>query len=918
MTNATKESKSAEITKIREIKNVAEYRLSNGFKVLLVENHSAPVVTVLVLFKVGSRNEAVGFTGATHFLEHMLFKGTKKHNADKGNGIDDLLTQIGAYWNATTWFDRTSYFEVVPSEYLELCVQLEADRMRNLLLRQQDHDSEMSVVRNEFERGENYPEEALEKELYALAFREHPYHHPTIGWRSDVEGVSMEKLKEFYDTFYWPNNATLVLVGDFSSEKALKIVDKYYGKIASAPHTIPQVYTMEPPQEGERRFEIKRAGDLPRVWIGYHVPPANHPDNFPLAVMRHVLGGTSERSSRLYKSLIDSGIAADAFARHHDLKDPGLFILGAMLNPGVDPAKAEAILLEELVKLADQPVTNAELTRAKSANWKGTVLAKADPSSLAFMLGEAESKADWLWLMQYDERFDAVTPEEIMRVVKRYFLKHNRTVGYFIPEQQEVVNVSLFEGDGSYPKDTAEEGLVSPPPKHAEVPCTLSALMAMSPPVVKVKVPRPKAPITEYVSKVKKHTFANGFTLLLMETPGTQSLGISGITRAGKYFCHEKNSNLADLTIDLLPKGSAHYSKLEIAELLEGMGISSALDFSIDNYRVSFGTQLVSTDLPQFCPLLADVLRRPNFAATELAKTKIEWQAKYAEAMNSTRMQALSNLRRVLYPVGHPFHEKKFEEQLLELEQVSLADISLLHKTFFTPEATCISIVGDIEMEKTIELFEQSFGDWTRGQARTIVIPEVASAKKRERIDIHMPDKRSADVVIGHPTSLKRTDKDFYAARIANAALGQDTITSRLGQIVRDRAGLTYGIYSSFADTAFGHAPWSVGLSVNPHNIDKALALVSEVLKDYIEGGITPDELEKETGRAIGSFKVGLASSLGIARVLSEFEFLELGVNELDKITSRYAAVTKEQVDHALHKYMHPDQAVTVVAGTLK
>ena len=182
-------------------KGVVEYKYDNGLKLLLVENHTAPVVTILVLYKVGSRNEGVGFTGATHFLEHMLFKGTKAHNADKGNGIDDLLTQIGAYWNATTWFDRTSYFEVVPIEYMELCVKLEADRMRNLRLRQEDRNSEMPVVRNELERGENYPEEVLEKELYAISFREHPYHHPTIGWRSDVEGVPLDRLKKFYDTF---------------------------------------------------------------------------------------------------------------------------------------------------------------------------------------------------------------------------------------------------------------------------------------------------------------------------------------------------------------------------------------------------------------------------------------------------------------------------------------------------------------------------------------------------------------------------------------------------------------------------------------------------------------------------------------------------------------------------------------------
>ncbi len=283
--------------KVSEVKGVSEFKLENGLRVLIAENHSAPVATLLVVYRVGSRNEAVGNTGSTHFLEHMLFKGTENHNAEKGNGIDDLLTQIGAYWNATTWFDRTSYYEVVPNDFLEMCVELEADRMRNLRLRQEDHDSEMSVVRNELERGENHPEEALEKELYAIAFREHPYHHPTIGWRSDVESVPMSRLRDFYNTFYWPNNATVIALGDFTTDHALELINKHFGSIPTAPHAIPEVYTTEPPQEGERRFEVTRAGDMPRVWIGFHVPEATHDDNYPLAAIRHLLQHFSERAA---------------------------------------------------------------------------------------------------------------------------------------------------------------------------------------------------------------------------------------------------------------------------------------------------------------------------------------------------------------------------------------------------------------------------------------------------------------------------------------------------------------------------------------------------------------------------------------------------------------------------------------------
>jgi zinc protease len=357
---------------------------------------------------------------------------------------------------------------------------------------------------------------------------------------------------------------------------------------------------------------------------------------------------------------------------------------------------------------------------------------------------------------------------------------------------------------------------------------------------------------------------------------------------------------------------------MEIAEILEGMGVSSALDFSLDNYRLSFNTTLVVSDLAEYSKLLADVLRRPSFDPEELVKTKIEWKAKYAEAMNSTRMLAFNKLRGNLYPKEHPFYESNFDDQLAELDQVSLPAIKELHEGLVKPNSMIVAIVGDIDFDKTIEIFERAFGDWTGGSTKQIVIPEVGLPAKPDRLTINLPDKRSADVVLGHPCSLKRSSADFYSARIANAALGQDTITSRLGQIVRDRAGLTYGIYSAFSDTAFGQAPWTVGLSVNPHNVDKALSLVSEVLKDFLDTGITEEELAKETGRAIGSFKVGLASSLGIARALSEFEFLGMGVAELDKITDRYASITKKQVDDAMRKYMHPDKALTVVSGTFR
>ncbi|MBD0370788.1 MAG: insulinase family protein [Pyrinomonadaceae bacterium] len=222
---------------------IEEYRLGNGMKVLLVENRVAPVVTVMVVYRVGSRNEATGYTGATHLLEHMMFKGTPTFNKTNKTQIAATLQRIGASFNATTWYDRTNYFETVPSDQMELAIKLEADRMRNSYIADEDRQSEMTVVRNELERGQNEPSEVLDEAVYAAAFREHPYHHPTIGWRADVEGVPTARLKEFYDTFYHPNNATTILVGDFERTRALELITKYFGAYEGSTKPIPEVYT---------------------------------------------------------------------------------------------------------------------------------------------------------------------------------------------------------------------------------------------------------------------------------------------------------------------------------------------------------------------------------------------------------------------------------------------------------------------------------------------------------------------------------------------------------------------------------------------------------------------------------------------------------------------------------------------------
>lgn len=423
-------------TKITEYDGITEYKLnSNGLKVLLVPRRAAPVAAFMVVYRVGSRNEAVGHTGSTHLLEHLLFKGTPTYNKKNGTQIAAVLQKQGAVFNADTWFDRTRYYEMLPSDQLELTIHLEADRMRNSFISDEDRQSEMTVVRNELERGENDPARILHDRMWAMAFREHPYHHPTIGWRSDVEGVPTSRLKEFYDTYYHPNNASAILVGDFEEQTALDLIAKYFGKIPPSPREIPPMYTIEPPQEGEIRFVLRRAGQLGIVNMGWHIPEAGHTDTPAITVLDHIL--SAGITSRLYQALVETQIAVDAGAQSYQFVDPGLFSIDITLRPGAAHEEAEREALKVIEKLKTEEVSEKELQKAKNIIITQLIYLRDSPFGVVSAIGEAEGVADWKFYVDLPKMVERVTPADIKRVVNTYFTDDNRTVGYFIPKIDE-------------------------------------------------------------------------------------------------------------------------------------------------------------------------------------------------------------------------------------------------------------------------------------------------------------------------------------------------------------------------------------------------------------------------------------------------------------------------------------------------
>ncbi len=418
---------------------IDEYILeSNGLRVLLLENHSAPVVTFMVTYHVGSRNEAVGHTGSTHLLEHLMFKGSKNFNKEKGTAIWDELQNIGAQINATTWYDRTNYFEIVPSEHLEKAIAIESDRMRHAFLRDEDRQPEMTVVRNEFERGENDPFDVLDKNIWATAYQAHPYHHSTIGWRSDIENIPTGKLKEFYDTFYWPNNATATLIGDFDWQNALKTIYKYFGEHQPSPHTIPEMYTKEPKQEGPRRIIVKRMGQTGIVGVAHKTPPGRQKDYYPLHILSNILG--NGKTSRFYKRLIDQGLSTSLFMYDFPFHDNGLFISYVILTPGTNHQQIENVILSEYKAIKKEGVSAEEIERSKAQIKADAAFSRDGSYAVAGSLNEAIALGDWTFFTTFLEEIEKVTEEDVKRVANKYFHEDQSTTGWFIPK----------EGDGPH------------------------------------------------------------------------------------------------------------------------------------------------------------------------------------------------------------------------------------------------------------------------------------------------------------------------------------------------------------------------------------------------------------------------------------------------------------------------------------
>ena len=881
----------ATIVSSATLNGIRETRLSNGLTVLTKEVHTAPVAYFSVWYKVGSVNEQLGQTGMSHLLEHMMFKGTATR---KPGEISAALQQIGADFNATTSLDRTNYFETVASEKLDLAMQIESDRMNNSTFAEAEHRKEMTVVRSEYEGGENDPDTTLTKAVRLAAYQVHPYRWTTIGFRSDIENINRDEMYAYYKKYYVPNNATIVMVGDFNTDQALLSIRKYFGVLPARPIQ-PHFITPEPPQQGERRVTVRRAGTTRSIQIAYHIPGFESDDRLALDVLQSVLSGG--RTARFFDRLVQSGLASGAEAYDYGLRYPDLMFLAAEAQPGKTNEELEKALLAEIEKLQTTPISSEELQRVLNQAEAGYIYGQDSVQAQGRQLGENAMRGDWRYGETYLEKLKRITAADVQRVAKTYLVESNRTVGYFEPiAEGEMLTIVNNTKAAAKPKSTP-----------AAVPVQTSALKPSTPAGRKART----------IAKPTRVVLDNGLTVIVQPNHANATVALSGaLLSAGGVFDPQNNPGLANFTAGQLSRGTTTRSLQEIARELETVGASAGVSGGRE-YSTLSGRSL-SRDFDLVLDLLSDQLRNPIFPADEIEKARAQYLASIQNARQSTGALARIAFMNALYPVGHPYHAATLDEIEAATKSLTREDLIAFHAAHYAPEKTVLTIVGDVEPARAIEAVKKYFGNWKRvGNLPELSIPDTTIATGATKpLIINLPDKTQADVLYGYAGQLKRSDPDFYRVVLMNTILGGGSgLASRLASNVRDQLGLVYSIYSS-TDATLGQGPFTIQFGANPSNVKPAIAEMQRQIKLAREMGFTDAEVQKAIDYITGSYAVTLATNGAVAGQLLVSEIYGLGLDYIEKRNGYYCAVTPAQVNAAAKKYLLPGQGALVIAGT--
>lgn len=877
--------------KVVSIEGMTEYRLENGMRVLLYPDESKPKVTVNLTVFVGSRHEGYGETGMAHLLEHMLFKGTPTHKL-----IPKLLRDRGASFNGSTWVDRTNYYETLPAndENLEFAVRMEADRFVNSLVAEEDLRSEMTVVRNEFERGENSPHNVLDQRVTAVAYEWHNYGKSTIGNRSDIERVPIKNLQAFYKKYYQPDNAMVIVAGNFNPDKALEYVQEYFGAIPAPNRKLDQTYTEEPPQDGERTVTLRRVGDVGLIMVAYHIPAAGHSDRVAFDVLGNILG--TGPSARLYKALVETKKASSVMASVFHGHDPGLFQVLAEVRRDDSLEDARDILTKTTEAVGEKGVSDAEVERARQQLLKDRVQTESETSRLAVQLSEWAAQGDWrLWFL-YRDRLEKVTADDVQRVAAEYLKRNNRTVGMFVPSEKsertpvpETPNLSELLADYKGREQVAAGEAFDVSPENIEKHLTRKNLV-------------------------------DGIKLVMLpkKTRG-QTVNLKLTLRYGDLRNLKGLVAACELLPELMTRGTKKLSRQEIEDELDRH--FATLHANGDAGKAEFTLETKREHLSAVLDLLRQVLREPSLPADESEILQREMLAQGEQQLTEPQFLAITRLRRTVspYPKSDVRYIPTIEEDLARYKSITREQLMKLRDEYLGSTAGEVAVVGDFDEEETEKLLGEMFADWQAAE-KYERLPKLYFANvEGGKQQIDTPDKENAVYMAGEAMPIKDTDRDYAAMVIGDFILGGSTLASRLGDRVRQKEGLSYGVRSHFmAESLDERASVTLMAIYNPQNRDKVVAAIGEEVDRLLADGITKTELEEARKGWIEQKQVERTSDAHLASDLADTAYADRTMEYYSDLEKKINALTTDQVLKALKKHLDPEKLSIVVAGDFR
>jgi zinc protease len=872
--------------KILSIEGVTEYRLSNGLQILLYPDNSSTTVTVNMTYKVGSRFESYGETGMAHLLEHMNFKGTPRHPK-----ILDELTQHGARANATTAEDRTNYFETFPAtpSNVEWALGLEADRMLHSFIAKKDLDSEMTVVRNEFERGESSPGDILRERVLETAYLWHNYGHPTIGARSDIENVPIERLQAFYHTYYQPDNAVLIVSGKFDVATTLGVIQRAFGLIPKPTRVLPSLYTEEPTQDGEREVTLRRAGGEKVLIESYHIPADGQADSAALALLADMLNDRA--AGRLYKQLIETKLAVRANAEAATKHDAGYLMFTVELSKDGDLSATRVALNKLIDGLTTEPFSAGDLARAVAQDRNAFRHMTGSSAQVATVLSDSVGVGDWRLLFWDRDQVNKVTLADIQRVSGAYLVVSNVTVGTFIPDEHPVRaaipqapgRTAMLQGyTGNKVVDEGEQFEASP--ANIEAHIHRGRIGGLQ---------------TAFLEKKTRGDLVNAvLNLHFGEVQSLQNLG-----------------DVGRLTAEMLMRGTEKRTREQLEDELTRLKATLQIQGTAEGVKAVLET--TRENLPQALQLTAEVLQQPAFAQDQLEELK----SQLLEQIDSARTdpQALAaqaeTRYRSPYAVGDFRYVETFDEQAAAISKLTRADIERFHKQFYGASHAELAVVGSVDSVAVTGVLEESFGSWKSASPYQRAAGVYKSVIGKTET-LATPDKANAVFLSGGTVNMNSDDVQYPALAIGSIILGGGFMNSRLATRIRQHDGVSYSVGLNLkVDPLDPVGSFTVFAICAPQNIGKVEADVKEEIALALQSGFTPEEIAAAISGILQGRLVARSTDAGLANFLADRLYQGRNFTWDAQFEQRIAEVTSEAINTAMRRYIDIKAMYTVKAG---